>query len=278
VPVPLADIEDDYLRRVERDRQRRERDLLVLLVAFFDTAPNSVRRQAIVAASHGFDVGIVIRNAVGGGPNHKGVAPVIARTMAQAHRDGYRRVGLEVGTRDVQRADAGTIGDLMPLYRPQADVAAQAMVQAIIDLIYETLRTRTPDVPIREAVGEAFDLGGYSMSSPRAVKLAAEIAVVGAHSGGVFDAIHTRPDLKVTGIGHVTIADGRETDICHDRIGLVLPVGHPYWTTNVPGLHYGCRSALKPLFGDVEFSETLPTIPPMPGFGGGPLPGFARAA
>jgi hypothetical protein len=280
--VPLSEISDDYLRRVERDRRRRERDLLLLLVAFFDTGPNSVRRQVIVAASHGFDTGVVIRNAVGGSANHRGVAPVIARTSAQAHRDGYRRIGLAAGTTAVSRSDAGTLADLIDLYLPQARMAAAAMVQALTDKIVRALFAPEPDATIRQTVTGAFDDAGYGFGSASALSLAAERAVVGAHNAGVMDGAFNAPPLKgvVTGLEHVSIIDNRTTPICLDRHELKLPLDHPYWRSGqaVPPLHFRCRSALRPLLGDFTPSDQLPTVPVMPGFGGGPLPPFARAA
>jgi hypothetical protein len=275
VAVPLADIEDDYTRAVERERRRRERELWLLLLAMLASA----ERQATIAVLHEFDWRTVIRNVIAGGPNHRGAARDIARTMAQAHRDGYRRVGLTAGTRDVARADAGTLADLIALYEPQARIAAQAMAQAVTDRVYDGLLLRAPGQSVRDAIREAFDSGGYSAETPYAVQLTAERAVVGAHNGGIFGAVRERPELNVTGIRHVSILDSATTEICRQRHDLQLPVDHEYWRNGgIPQLHFRCRSSLRPLFGDFIPTATLPTIPPMAGFGYGPLPPFARAA
>jgi hypothetical protein len=98
----------------------------------------------------------------------------------------------------------------------------------------------------------------------------------------VIDGAFNAPPLRglVTGLAHISIMDNRTTPICKDRHELRLPLNHPYWRSGqaVPPLHFRCRSALRVLVGEFTPSDQLPTIPPMPGFGGGPLPGFARAA
>lgn len=272
--VPLNDITDDYARRVERERRRREDELLIILLALMGTA----RVRATDAAVDGFDVVTAIRNTIVGISNRPGAIPDIAKTMAKAHGDGFRRVALTAGVRSVTRADAGTLAALIELYTPQARAAAVAMAESLIERVRAALFNRGPDTTIRTAVAGAFDTDGFSRTNATAIDLATERAVVTAHNGGVFSAVRGRPDLEVTGLAHITINDGRETDICHDRIGLVLRVDDPYWLTNAPQLHWRCRSTIQPRFGDVQFSEWRPTVPPMPGFGRGPLPPFARAA
>lgn len=273
--IPLSDIDSDYARRVERERRRREDELLILLLAFMGTA----RVRATDAAVDGFDVATAIRNVIVGSSNRPGVVNDIARTMAKAHADGFRRVALAAGVRSVTRADAGTLADLIRLYEPQARAAAVAMAESLVERVRAALFNRGPDTTIRTAVADAFEADGFTRTNATAIDLATERAVVTAHSGGIFAAVRDRADLKVTGIRHVSILDNNTTDICTERAGLSLPVDHPYWRNGgVPQLHWRCRSSLQPLFGEFTPSASLPVIPPMPGFGFGPLPPFARAA
>jgi hypothetical protein len=265
------------LERIERERRKREAELLFLLLALLGTA----RRDAIALAAHDGDPGSAIRSIVGGGNGYPGVAPIIARVMAQAHRDGYRRAGLMAGTRAVDRVDAGT--DLIALYETQARTAAREMARTLANTVYEAIaEARRADTSLRQAVRDAFDSAGYSKASSHGAELAAEIAVVGAHNGGVMDGAFNAPPLKgvVTGLAHISIIDNRTTEICKDRHELRLPLNHPYWHSGqaVPPLHFRCRSALRVLVGDFTPSDQLPTVPVMPGFGGGPLPPFAQAA
>jgi hypothetical protein len=267
------------LKRVDDERRRRENELLLLLLALAATA----RRDAMALVAHGLDATDAIRSVVTGTNGHRGAAPLIARAMAQAHRDGYHRAGLMAGTRAVERADAGALATLIDLYLPQARMAAAEMAQTITDKVRQAVSAARSEGAtgnaLRRGVREAFDSAGYTPQSDHGADLAAERAVVTAHNGGIFAAIRERADLKVTGIRHVSLMDSATTEICRQRHELQLPVNHPYWTNGgVPQLHWRCRSTLRPLFGDFTPSATLPTIPPMPGFGGGPLPGFARAA
>lgn len=274
MPVALSDIQNDYSRRVERERRRREDELLILLLAFMGTA----RVRAISAAEDGFDVATAIRNVIVGNSNRPGVAPDIARTMARAHADGFRRVGLAAGVRSVSRSDAGPLAALIDLYIPQARAAALAMVDSLVRRVFGAIATRPQDVTIRKAITDAFDADGFSRTNASAIDLATERAVVAAHSNGSFAAITTRQDLNVTGIEHISIIDEGTTDICRERHNLRLPVDDPYWVRNVPSLHWRCRSTLRPIFGDFTPSESLPLTPPMAGFGMNPLPLFARRA
>jgi hypothetical protein len=270
------------LERIERERSKREDELLLLLLALTATA----RRDAMALVAHGLDATDAIRSVVTGTNGHRGAAPLIARTMAQAHRDGYRRAGLMAGTRAVERADAGALATLIDLYLPQSRMAAAEMAGTIEDKVREAVATArgtgATGNALRRGVREAFDSAGYTPQSDHGADLAAEIAVVGAHNAGVIDGAFNAPPLRglVTGLAHISIMDNRTTPICKDRHELRLPLNHPYWRSGqaVPPLHFRCRSALRVLVGEFTPSDQLPTIPPMPGFGGGPLPGFARAA
>jgi hypothetical protein len=263
------------LERVERERRAREDELLLLILALMSTA----RRDAAAVLTHGGDPGYAIRSVVTGTNGFRGVAPLIARTMAQAHRDGYRRAGLMAGTRAVERADAGTLAALVDLYMPGAREAAAAMAATLVQAVYEAVAQArsegTAGTALRRTVREAFDAAGYTPTHDRGADLATERAVVSAHSFGIISAAIGAPALQgiVTGLEHRSILDSSTTDICRERHELRLPVTAAYWRTNTPSLHFRCRSSLRILTKPFTPTATLPQTPPMPGFGS-PPPGF----
>jgi hypothetical protein len=106
------------------------------------------------------------------------------------------------------------------------------------------------------------------------VDLGAERAVVTAHNGGILAGAAALDG--VTGLAHRSVLDEVTTDICRERNGLMLPLDDPYWTSNVPALHYRCRSVLVPIVGDFTPSDWRPTVPPMAGFGAAPA-GFIQS-
>jgi hypothetical protein len=276
---------DEYdLRNVERERRKREDELLLLLLLTLSSAEH----DAQTAAVHGFAVAPVLQNVIGGNPftGHRGVAPTLARGMAKAHRTGYRRAGLMVGTTLIERSDAGTLEELIDQYTPQAEAAAAAMVATLTDeTVTAVARARVDGgdaKAVRLAVVDAFVRTGYDRSNPYALDLGVERAVVSAHNGGIISgAVDYKLAPSVTGLRHVSVLDSQTTEICQQRNGLQLPVTHPYWHFNCPSLHPRCRSVLRILTGRFTPSETLPTEPPFPGWGAAPvgfLEGLMRIA
>lgn len=83
----------------------------------------------------------------------------------------------------------------------------------------------------------------------------------------------------------IGIEDTRQTDICADRSGVILPATHPFWSSNWPPLHFQCRSTVRAIYREeAEFlrgqnPDWKPTdageIDGMPGaakgFGGNPI-------
>lgn len=82
----------------------------------------------------------------------------------------------------------------------------------------------------------------------------------------------------------VGIEDSRQTSICSERSGIILPATHPFWSSNWPPLHFNCRSTVRALYQEeVEaLREQDPTWQPsseaeLPGgtsasgFGGNPI-------
>ncbi len=46
----------------------------------------------------------------------------------------------------------------------------------------------------------------------------------------------------------IGIEDSRQTAICAQRNGVVLPATHPFWKSNWPPLHFNCRSTVRAVF------------------------------
>jgi SPP1 gp7 family putative phage head morphogenesis protein len=82
----------------------------------------------------------------------------------------------------------------------------------------------------------------------------------------------------------VGIEDVRQTDICRERSGTILPASHPFWKSNWPPLHFNCRSTVRSVYQEeVDQLRTagqssgtpsqadLPQGQPSRGFGGNPI-------
>jgi SPP1 gp7 family putative phage head morphogenesis protein len=95
--------------------------------------------------------------------------------------------------------------------------------------------------------------------------------VLGAYNGGRHvvisapDVKRFRPYRRFDGID-----DDRQTEICNDCDGTILPADDPWWLTHTPGLHFNCRSVVTPLSDDEAKAEGIdepPPVKPAEGFG-----------
>jgi hypothetical protein len=159
--------DDAVLARIERERRRRERDLFLALLLYANAPLAVALRHATIMMLHGGDPGYAIRSVVTGTNGFRGAAPLIARAMGQAHRDGYRRAGLMAGTRAVERADAGTLATLVDLYMPGAREAAAAMAATLVQAVYEAVaRARS----LREQRARHYAARCATRSTPRGTR------------------------------------------------------------------------------------------------------------
>jgi len=92
-----------------------------------------------------------------------------------------------------------------------------------------------------------------------------------------------RPKWMFDGIG-----DSRQSDICRECDGTILPADDPWFESHTPQLHHSCRSGIRCLTdeqaadklksgdtnddGSTRFSSTAPTIDADKGFGDAPKP------
>jgi len=67
------------------------------------------------------------------------------------------------------------------------------------------------------------------------------------------------------------IVDSRQSEICAECDGTVLPADDPWWSTHVPPLHHNCRSGFVTLTEKQAIREGVSKVPPeqeaAPGFG-----------
>jgi SPP1 gp7 family putative phage head morphogenesis protein len=82
----------------------------------------------------------------------------------------------------------------------------------------------------------------------------------------------------------VGIEDNRQTEICAQRSGTILPATHPFWKSNWPPLHFNCRSTIRAVYQeevdvlrahDPNWEPTsdarITRDPPASGFGANPI-------
>lgn len=241
--------------KIDSDRSKREDKLILALLLLMDDAEEESTQYL-----HGnlmLPLANVLNRAV----------PVIAESMAEAHADAYRRLGLITGE-DVNLANAGSVDDLAKQYEPTAQTSADAMVATLGQAIADQ-RQATPDESAKSIVRNAFETAGYTKSETRGLELGVERSIVMASNGGMLAA--SINSVTVTGLEHVSVLDDGTTVICEERNGLMLPASDPYWVTGCPPLHWNCRSILLPITGDFEPSTWRPSVPALPGFGIAPL-------
>ncbi len=262
----------DFAKKIERDRRRREDELLLLLLLLAGTA----ERESAVFLKHGLPINRVLSNTFLGQSGTGGAVMLIAQSMADAHRDAFRRVGLTSGE-PIKSTDAGDIARIVAAYQESAKLAAQAMVNTLARAVLD-LKDKSPGLTPRQVVKEAFDTSGYARSNPYALNAGVERAIVQASNAGMLSAGRKsfkdeggQPVKIVEAFQQISVLDDRTTELCTERDHLTLDSYDPFWTWNCPPLHYGCRSILRPIF-DRNFiaSTRLPVLQPEPGFGVAP--------
>lgn len=246
----------DLADKIERSRRRREDEALILLLLLSDEG----RRDVAVAIKHGFPINVVLTNTF------QRSIPVISGSMADAHLDALRRFEKIGGTIAPALESAGgtDVAVLTRLYEPQAQAAADAMAQTLGAAI-DRVRFTEPGLSARVTARMAFDTAGYTRTNAAGLDAGTARAVTFASNVGFIAG--SSADDTVTALTHISVLDTATTEICTERSGLTLPVGHPYWQWGVPPLHWGCRSIVIPRFSPQAYSQSLPAAPPAPGFG-----------
>lgn len=131
-----------------------------------------------------------------------------------------------------------------------SNVAQMQMVQQALDSIDRALETGQDLQSWKEEIGPAlraawggdvehpawrletiFRTNVQTAFSHGRIRQMREPAVAGLRPFWLFDAI----------------IDGRQTDICDARDGVLLPADDPWWLSNTPPLHFCCRSGIRSL-------------------------------
>jgi SPP1 gp7 family putative phage head morphogenesis protein len=177
---------------------------------------------------------------------------------------------------NVDAASEATRAELVGRYRPgargQLDEIRAALEDAIGRKLADAAGADRISADVR-AVTAAFESLGWLELKPFGAEREALKAVASAYAAGTGEAFN-RPDVQavMTGLRFVNPLDAKTTDICRKRTGTTLPLDHPWWFSNWPPLHYGCRSVVVPLTGNgVKFTDDPPESPP-------PDPGWGRWA
>jgi hypothetical protein len=269
----MPDTDEDKFRRTDEERNRRETELYLLLWMLWDEA--RLHGQSAIRLGH--DPGQAMRQVIQGNPqlDLPGALPPIREILASADIAGQRRAIRLAGvpTHQVETPDAE---EIEPEYTAEAKELADSLSERATTTADQYARVSTglsvaQRVKIlREAMQMAWGPNGGEL------KNASSTPILTAHNGGMWKGYKSELP-RIIAFRHYSVMDDRTTDICWQRHLLTLPPDDSYWLKNWPSLHWGpCRSVVLPVRqGEpCTFSTTYPTIPPMPGFGFAPMPGY----
>lgn len=244
---------------IERDRKRRERELLLLFLLIM----GQTRRYAIHAIRLGIEPINAMRTVWLGSEHFRGIVTPMARVMADAHIAGYERAANMVGT----ETPAPASESLVWYYTPKAQVAAEQMLGTMSAKVSTALSGVSDPKAVIITIRQAFEDGGYTVENPTALERGAEVAVVQSGNDGAANAMQ-QPDTRHYGYRHYSVLDKGTTAICRQRDKITLPRDSNYWKQNWPALHFGCRSIVLPWMQEGTWS-TVPNnlAPPAEGFG-----------
>ncbi len=263
--------EQESIDRIEEDRRKRERELLLAFLILFGTAT----RHATMAIRLGHDPSSAAQNVINGNPQLglPGLSPSLAKLMALAHADGYRRADILAGIRPELPLNE-VPADILAKYYPASRRMASAMADTLTSKINDAISEAPADANARGVaaiVRNAIESDGYGKDHPYLLETVAERMVVDAHGAGMWSGWQ-RPELneRLKGFVHKSVMTSTTTKICRERNNFSRPKEDPYWLTNYVSLHWGCRSQILAVWEDREWSAVYPTTPPAPGFGYAP--------
>jgi hypothetical protein len=271
----MTALQSQTLDRIEADRKKRERELLILLLLITDDA----RQHMQHAVRLGVDAATALHDVIVGNAalDQPGLADAMAERMLEAYQSGVRRVMRLAGLNpDLSISPLEQEEQVVrSAYNTYAVTATQSLYQRIADKVTTALQ---------ESIGEsinkrvrlirvAMTRAGFTRMNPSQLEAFAEASVLRGHNDGMFSGYFNRAVApRIVGFRHISVLDNHTTTICDERAELTLRRDNPYWQTNWPALHSGCRSAVVPIFRGQPFEESgwLPLEPPMAGFGAAP--------
>lgn len=274
----MTPIEQSQIDAIERDRRKRERELLALLLLFFGDAIN----HAAYAVRLGHSAQAAASNVLLGNPSLglMGLATPLCRLLATTYADGIIRAYRMSDTPPPEPATL--MPGAMEIYRPAAQGIANTLsntLSAKIDAIMDGdgmvgLTARQTSTLLKSLLKS----GGYgygmkpdgTRTDPYLIETTTELAIVNAHGAGMsIGSDAPEVALKIWGFKFVAVLDEVTTKICKKCNGTRLPRGDIWFKTHTPSMHFNCRSALLPIYVGASnaYATDAPDIEPMPGFG-----------
>lgn len=261
--------QQEQIDATEKARQRREAEILLLLLLFLGKAETFTRHAIKIGA----DPVHAAMSVLSGNPSLslKGMGISLAKIMVKTHVQAVERVWKTVQVPPSAESPAQEAA----LARRYAQKASE-VVQDIRSRVVDGIRLAESDWGAKGLTTaqklKTLPDEWEQIEKMLRLKAVAEKAMMEADGAGAWEGSHTpQAKEKIKGFRHVSVLTPTTTAICRPRDGIQLPVDHIYWTRNHPQLHFGCRSLLSILTGDFEIVEPpLGLPPPQDGFGYAP--------
>jgi len=121
------------------------------------------------------------------------------------------------------------------------------VVQTVMDSLQRAIDKGTPIDKWRQDVQESLGKK-FAGLNPSYLDTAFINANQQAYNAGRFEQM-SRPEVtKVLKYWRFdSVFDGKESKVCHDCHGTILPHDHPWWKTHWPPMHHRCRSQPRAL-------------------------------
>jgi hypothetical protein len=267
---------------IERDRKRRERDTLLLLLLYASRAQRLIVGHLRDAGDDATELDVLH-------PKMSVAVEPLQRAQAEAWAQAHKRVG-DISDEDLIAAgllaiDSEYYDQALPLFEQPARDIVSGIAGRLSDVARQAVADKFSGENAADVVRKAFVAGGWTAREPSsvdseltgkpawAVRTEATDAIIKAYNGGFYEGMEDpRIKVKLTAYRHVSVLDDRTSDICRERGmilpgGITLPIFHSYWNKNWAPLHFLCRSMILPCFGEVEFSTVFPVTQAEPGWG-----------
>jgi len=126
-----------------------------------------------------------------------------------------------------------------------AGVAQLDVVQDVHASIEEAIKKGTPFAEWKKSIEAALTAAWGRENSPRLETIFRNATMQSYNAGRRRQMLEPtvlkfRPFWMFDGV-----ADQRQTEICRDCNGTVLPADHPWWNSHTPQLHHRCRSSVR---------------------------------
>lgn len=128
-----------------------------------------------------------------------------------------------------------------------AEVTTADLVTEVFDSMNRALDSGHTFEDFKATAGESL-LEHWGGDKPGRLETIFRTNLLSAYNGGRFAILSapavraTRPFSRFDGID-----DDRQSDICRDADGTILPADDPWWASHTPPLHFNCRSVVTPL-------------------------------